>query len=276
MGTAAELEVVAAQDCPEERIPVGNYQSACEAADRGLVILALGRCYWLEAAETGHSIWVERAHEAAVRAQLERYEAECAHWPPRPLELAARSPSSGLLLTVWALALVSSFWAQQRWPVWPEIGALRPAEIFTRGEWWRPLTSLFLHGDVGHLLSNTLAGAFVLSAVFGTLGRGRGIILLTLGAVSGNLVSAAVRLGSPYSSIGASTAVFAGLGLLTGRAIRSRLDAAPDSLRSLLVPLGAGATVLALYGAGGAHVDLGAHLCGFAVGLVLGLLPWRV
>lgn len=275
MGLAADIEIVSASDSPADRVAVGCFRSVAEAADRGLVILALGLCYWLESREDGHSLWVEREHESAVRTQLAKYEAECAHWPPPPYDQAVRSAHAGLLLTTWALALVTSYWVQVRWPVWTEAGALRPTEIFVLGEWWRPITALFLHGDVGHLLSNALAGAFVFSAVFGTLGRRRGLVLLTLGGALGNVLSAAARLGSSYSSLGASTAVFAGLGILTGNAIRTRLNVTPDSLRSLFVPLGAGATVLALYGAGGSHVDLGAHLCGFLVGLVLGHLPRR-
>jgi rhomboid protease GluP len=272
MESAAEITLAAAPESPADLVAVGDYASAAEADDRGLVILALGLCYWLHPAATGFSLSVERAHEAAVRAQLASYERECTHWPPAPFHAEApRAPRSGLLIALWALALVGSFWAQERWPAWLEFGALRPAEIFAHGEGWRPFTALFLHGDVGHLLSNAVAGAFVFSAVLGTLGRGRGVLLLTLGAVLGNLFSAALRLGGPYSSIGASTAIFAGLGLLTGRAIKSRVDSAPDSPRSLFVPLGAGVTVLALYGAGGPHVDLGAHLCGFATGLMLGV-----
>lgn len=277
MESAAEITLAAAPESPADLVAVGDYASAAEAADRGLVILALGRCYWLQPGETGYSLWVERADESAIRAQLAAYERESAHWPPPPLPPPARSPRSGLLIALWALALVGSFWAQQRWPAWLEFGALRPAKIFAHGEGWRPFTALFLHGDVGHLLSNAVAGAFVFSAVLGTLGRGRGVLLLMLGAVLGNLISAALRLGGPYSSIGASTAVFAGLGLLTGWAIAWRRDpSVPGSLRRIFVPLGAGMTVLALYGAGGPHVDLGAHLCGFAVGLVLGHLPRRL
>lgn len=272
MAPAAEIDLVAAPESPADLVAVGDYASALEAADRGLVILALGFCYWLNPAGDGFSLCVERAHAATVRAQLASYERECAHWPPPPFQdEVSRSPGSGIALTLWALALVGSFWAQQRWPVWLEFGSLQPAAIFGRGEWWRPFTALFLHADVGHLLSNAVAGAFVFSAVLATLGRRRGTVLLTLGAVLGNLVSAAQHAGDAYASIGASTAIFAGLGLLTGWAIAWRRDpAAPASMRRIFVPLGAGLTVLALYGAGGPHVDLGAHLCGFAVGLMLG------
>jgi rhomboid protease GluP len=39
--------------------------------------------------------------------------------------------------------------------------------------------------------------------------------------------------------------------------------------QSILVPLGAGVSMLALFGAGEHRVDIGAHACGFAAGCLL-------
>lgn len=74
-----------------------------------------------------------------------------------------------------------------------------------------------------------------------------------------------------YRSLGASTAIFAGLGLLTGRAIRIVVRADhPHRWRSVFVPLAAGLTMLGLYGAGGIHIDVLAHVTGFGAGLLIG------
>ena len=71
--------------------------------------------------------------------------------------------------------------------------------------------------------------------------------------------------------IGASTAVFAGLGLLTGRAVRViRGENGQLRWRTVFVPLAAGVTLLGLFGAGGLHTDVMAHATGFVAGLVLG------
>jgi membrane associated rhomboid family serine protease len=277
MWPAAEIAAEDLAEFPENLVEVGCFSSPAAAADRGLVILSMGLPYWLQTGDGQFSLLVEPQQAAEVRAQLAKYELESAHWPPPLLPAPQPHSRSGFLITIWALMLLVSFWAQQRWPGWTQTGSLQPAGVFDHGEFWRPLTALFLHGDVGHLLSNALAGAFVFSAVFDTLGRRRGILLLALAGVLGNLLSAAAHLGGPYLSIGASTAVFAGLGLLTGRAITwHRTPSAPTSLRRIFAPLGAGVTILALYGAGGAHVDLGAHLCGFVTGLALGQLPRRL
>jgi membrane associated rhomboid family serine protease len=145
--------------------------------------------------------------------------------------------------------------------------------VFERGEWWRVVTALFLHADVGHLVSNLVSGIFVFSAVLTTLGRRRGWSLLILTSVVGNLLAAAVKYPGAYQSLGASTAIFAAVGLLTGRALRSVLRGnRPGRWRALFAPLAAGLSVLGLYGAGGQQVDVLAHLTGFTAGLALGFV----
>ena len=42
------------------------------------------------------------------------------------------------------------------------------------------------------------------------------------------------------------------------------------NLRSVLVPLGAGAALLAMLGSSGERTDLGAHIWGLVVGLIMG------
>ena len=153
-----------------------------------------------------------------------------------------------------------------------EAGALDSQALFDRGEWWRVATALFLHADLGHLFANVVSGFFVFSAMTSTMGRRRGWLLLALAAAAGNLAVAAINYPGPYRSIGASTAVFAGLGLLTGRAVRV-LRGGNGRLRwrAVFVPLAAGVTLLGLFGAGGLRTDVVAHVTGFAAGLVLGI-----
>jgi len=124
---------------------------------------------------------------------------------------------------------------------------------------------------LGHVLANSVSGFFVFSAVTSTIGRLRGWLLLALAAAAGNLAVAALNYPGPYRSIGASTAVFAGLGLLTGRAVRViRGENGQLRWRTVSVPLAAGVTLLGLFGAGGLHTDVMAHATGFVAGLVLG------
>jgi membrane associated rhomboid family serine protease len=148
---------------------------------------------------------------------------------------------------------------------WLSLGSL---DAGARGEWWRAVTALTLHLDQEHLLGNVLFGAVAGLAASRLLGPGiawAGI----LGAAA--LANYAEILISPitHRAVGASRAVFAALGLLSGMAWRQRL-----TLRERLwyrwAPLIAGICLLTLLGAGSAHVDVLGHSLGFLFGLGVG------
>jgi rhomboid protease GluP len=258
----------------EDLVAVGDFGSMSAGEERGLVVLAMGLPYWLVPEGERFRLQVERTFAAEVGEQMTRYERESVRWPPEPLGTVG--PGSDLAWGTplfWGLSLLASYWAQFLWPSWAVLGALEPAAIFQNAEWWRPLTALFLHGDLGHLVSNAIVGMFVFSAVLATFGRGPGWMLLALTAYSANAVSAALPHPGRYVAIGASTAVFAGLGLLTGvAAVHVRATPPFQRWRRVGVPLCAGLVLFALWGAGGPRVDFGAHVCGFAAGLIGGAL----
>ena len=148
---------------------------------------------------------------------------------------------------------------------WLSLGSL---DAGARGEWWRAATALTLHLDQEHLLGNVLFGAVAGSAVSRLLGPGVAWASI-LGAAA--LANYAEILITPitHRAVGASTAVFAALGLLSGMAWRQRL-----TLRERLwyrwAPLIAGICLLTLLGAGSAHVDVLGHALGFLFGLGVG------
>lgn len=257
---------------PDDLVEAGVYVTSKEGFDHGLVVLTIGYPFWLMPADGGFRLLVEPHALATVRRQLASFDRESVGWPPQPI--VDRSPvRKAELFTplLWCLAVLAGFWAQGEWPRVTDAGALDSSAMFDRGEWWRPLTALFLHADVAHLVSNALSGVFVFSALLTTFGRRRGWLLLALAAVAGNFAVAALNASAAYRSLGASTAIFAAVGLLTGRAIRVVLRANhPHRWRTLFVPPATGLTVLALYGAGGQQVDVLAHVTGFVAGLTLG------
>jgi membrane associated rhomboid family serine protease len=117
--------------------------------------------------------------------------------------------------------------------------------------------------------ANLLVGLFVFFAVGASLGVARGWSQLALAAVLGNCACAALHYRAPYESLGASTAIFAGFGLLTGRALRACLAGGRRWQRAA-VPAGGGVAFLGLYGSGGGQTDVLAHATGFAAGLLIG------
>lgn len=143
-----------------------------------------------------------------------------------------------------------------------------------QGEWWRGITALTLHSGFTHLLANTIFLLFVGQAVIRELGRGLGPALILAGGVLGNYLAA--YTASPYQrSVGASTACFAALGILsTLQAARHyrRYRSWNRVWRQAWIPIAAGIALLGLTGTSPGS-DIGAHLFGFLAGICLALAP---
>jgi rhomboid protease GluP len=254
---------------PGNLVEAGVYPTAGDGFERGLAVLAVGHPFWLVPGGAGYRLLVEPAAFEAVRIELAEFERERVGWPPPPVVAYSRPVRRADVAAalLWALAVLAAYWAQSQSAAVTARGALDARAVFGAGEIWRAGTALFLHADVGHLVSNLLSGLVVFSLVLARLGRVRGAWVLGLASVAANFGVAAAYYPSDYRSIGASTAVFAGLGLLTGLAVTEVVRAANHrSWRAVVVPLAAGLTVLGLFGAGGVRVDVLAHLAGFAAG----------
>lgn len=148
-------------------------------------------------------------------------------------------------------------------------GAMSRNELL-QGEWWRSITALTLHSGFTHLVANSVFLFFVGQAVVRELGRGLGPALILTGGVLGNYLAASTA--SPYQrSVGASTACFAALGII------STLQAAHIYRRHLSwqrvwkrvwIPLAGGLAMLGLTGSSPGS-DIAAHLFGFLAGVGL-------
>jgi membrane associated rhomboid family serine protease len=149
--------------------------------------------------------------------------------------------------------------------------------VIRDGEWWRPFTSLFLHGDLNHMIGNIGFGVIFCVLVAHTVGPVLGWVLILASGAIGNLLTAGIRYPEEFQSVGASTATFGALGILVG--VGAQVAWQARSYRKLgasLVPVGAGVIMLGWFGAGGENTDVAAHVAGFGVGAVLGLAAsWR-
>jgi membrane associated rhomboid family serine protease len=151
---------------------------------------------------------------------------------------------------------------------WFERGSA-DADRILGGELWRTVTALTLHADIVHVLSNAIAAAIFLGAVYSMLGVGLGSALVLVAGAGGNLANALLH-GSSHVSVGASTAIFAAVGLLGSFGMIRRRRATPR--RRAWLPVAAALALLAMLGTGGQRVDVLAHLFGFLLGGVLGIL----
>jgi rhomboid protease GluP len=227
-----------------------------------------------EMQESGDT-WVLRVPAALVHRaydEISRYSAERSVVRSRPvlfeLHSGAAIGAAGyvliLLLTAYC-AGIRLFGAD-----WYSVGAL---EAGAAGEWWRAFTALTLHVDQEHLLGNLLFGVVAGVGAGRLLGPGVAWSSIVGAGALANLVE---MLISPpaHRAVGASTAVFAALGLLVGLAWRRQL--APRERRwYVFAPLIAGTCLLTLLGAGTAHVDALGHALGFLFGVGIGWLYAR-
>ena len=101
--------------------------------------------------------------------------------------------------------------------------AMQGFAVAIDGEWWRLMTSAFLHTGITHLAFNMLALWFVGGAIEPRLGRWRYLTVYLLSALGGSVLSYAVD--SPFqSSVGAPGAVFGLFGALFVLMRRLRFD----------------------------------------------------
>ncbi|MGB0715081.1 MAG: rhomboid family intramembrane serine protease [Phycisphaerae bacterium] len=194
-----------------------------------------------------------------------------------PFHFLAISGRTGWVAAVIPYAIVLLIvhrWATtQAWSKsWVELGRV-DALLVREGEWWRVVTALTLHADVLHLFGNLIIGTLFVFFLFQYLGIGIGWLSVLLAGAGGNLLNATLQ-SSSHRSIGASTGVFAALGLLAGCGWVVRRRAGWTRMQRW-APLVGAAVLLGFLGTGGgdpgpSRVDVGAHLCGFAVGCLTG------
>ena len=211
--------------------------------------------------------------EAVVRAEAElrSYDAENHRQeaPPPYIHTFERGWVGVLafLAILWLLPNLES-WGTFGWD-WRQAGLMH-AGLVQEGQWWRTFTALTLHGDLGHIVGNS-----VFAAVFGVfvgrhLGVGFGWLLVLLAGALGNFANALMQPPA-FTSLGASTANFAALGL-TGAFMWRRRRAGNMAWRQSFAPLFAALALLAYTGVGGERTDVVAHFTGFAAGVGSGLL----
>src|SRR5262249_22892579 len=146
------------------------------------------------------------------------------------------------------------------------------SESIVHGQVWRAVTALTLHADTVHVVGNVLTGSIFLSAVNRRLGDGRGPFFVVLGGALGNLANALWHRAL-HISIGASTAVFAAVGVLAATQLAVDREGKPSRLQRT-APIVGGLALLGMLGAS-PHSDLLAHLFGLLAGFAL-TIPFAV
>ncbi len=151
-----------------------------------------------------------------------------------------------------------------------EHGANYAPFVIERQEYYRLVTSMFLHFGLDHLINNMLILIFLGDMLEQLAGRFRYLLIYLGGGIAGNILSVIwdMRTGSFAVSAGASGAVFAVIGALIFVVLRSRGRVEGLTGRRLIFM----AALSVLEGLTSSGVDNSAHIGGLAAGFLLALL----
>jgi rhomboid protease GluP len=267
---------------PEEEMeswtPVGRYASLHQAYDHGLVILAMGEaCRVTESDTQGEYLLEAEAHPIPrIEKELDAYQKESAI-PTADSQMGRdgfRHSSGWPMAGLWVLILIAVYLRQGEDPTLIDRAASSSIGLFDRDEWWRPFTALFLHGSIGHLLGNLVSGVIFGALVARSMGSRLGWFLILACGTLGNAITARITYPQAFISIGASTAVFAALGILAGYAsIETLREKVKQPWLRTFAPIFAGVILLGWLGGGhDPSTDVLGHVFGFGSGLAAGAI----
>jgi rhomboid protease GluP len=238
-----------------------------------LVLEATGVPHQVQRATREWAVLVDEADLGRALQQLDAYDKEMAHWSADADEPApALRGAVSCLVYAGVLSFVHHAQVHGTWALpWTDAGKI-DGGLIRQGEWWRVVTALTLHADLTHLMGNLVFGALYAVFTCQMLGTGLGWCAILLAGALGNATN--VWLQAPtHMALGASTAVFAALGIVVAYQWRRRRHMRQGRLRRW-APLAVGLFMLGWFGQSG---DVLAHVMGFAWGVILGALlgVWR-
>ena len=226
------MDKVAGVDRGEQGDLVAVRRSArrTQAEQYALVLTAMGIQSLITPEGKFTALYVALEDAARANEELAAYDSENRQRPPEKVWSRPPLPRVEVAMVYWTVLLF--FFAAGRHEAfsfdWISAGAAQTG-LMLGGEWWRAVTALCLHQSGAHLLGNLVFGTVFLMLLSQVTGAGVAALAMITAGAAGNVLSALVR--SPeHTSIGASTAIFAGIGLLAAlRQARSRIMPSPPS-----------------------------------------------
>ena len=244
-------------------------------ADRALVLASLQIPHQLIDDGGSCALIVPAQFSAQAFEELQLYDEENPPVQPKPArKIEYQNAVPGLVGYVFVVCLIAGMagysFFQSNWFVAGRVDG----ELIRNGEIWRLFTALTLHSGVKHLLSNIVFGVFFGLFAGRLLGSGVAWLAIVLAAATGNALNT-LLLEETHRSIGASTAVFAALGLVAGYVWFGKLMP-QERWSNRYGPIVGGLALLMYTGTGGENTDIGAHLLGFVSGFGAGLILTRL
>jgi len=152
-------------------------------------------------------------------------------------------------------------------------GAMFEPYVLERHEYWRMLTSVFMHFSISHIMNNMIVLCVLGDNLERALGHVKYLIFYLLCGIGANAVSMYVNAGAGRVTVGAgaSGAIFGVIGGLIWAVIRNRGRLEDLTMRQLMVT----AAFSLYFGFTSTGVDNAAHVGGLLIGFMLSLLFYR-
>ncbi|WP_419191224.1 rhomboid family intramembrane serine protease [Saltatorellus ferox] len=228
----------------------------------------------VEVGSNGARILVSALDGDRARAELHDYDVDNDAWPPpRPAVPTVHAGSvQGAIAFVILVGLLYPIGQRGGFGHdWWSVGRMHAGGVVD-GEIWRTLTALTLHVDLQHLVSNVIFGSMFGVLAAQALGTGTAWLGTVLAGALGNWVESYL-VRPEHLAVGASTAIFGTLGLLTAAEWSRRGQSRAPWVRRV-APLFGGAVLFGWLGVGDGtgRVDVMAHATGFVCGAALGAI----
>jgi rhomboid protease GluP len=214
----------------------------------------------------------EQDYEPAMAA-IRQYRLENRGWNwKQKLEWSGVMFHWGVLL--WCILLGLVYWFDAAHGNGLRGAGMMDSAAVRKGEWWRVLTAVSLHSNVGHLAANLTTGFLLLGLAMARYGAGVSLLAAYLAGGIGNLAGL-FFYQRPYHGLGASGMVMGALGLMTVQSLSLWRE---SSRMGKFIASGImGGVLMFIFFGLNPESDVVAHLGGFVggclLGCVLALLP---
>ncbi|MDX2109526.1 MAG: rhomboid family intramembrane serine protease [Verrucomicrobiota bacterium] len=259
---------------PEGYALLASFPSAKAAHEHGLIVLAMQLAYWIGHQEGAYHLFVPEADLERIKDQIGRYEKESVGRRRYVFEWREEQFSLKPLFVVCVLLCVFSILQF----IFPKIdnAAINDAHAVIRDhEWWRVITALTLHDGIFHLLINCFVFLLYGAIANALFGWGWMLLFSILGGAVGNFLTAWTYYPATHYSLGASTAVYAVIGLLCSAMLVARRANGEAFWKKIVIAIAAAMAGLVITGAASSsapeNIDHLAHWMGFLSGFTLGL-----
>jgi membrane associated rhomboid family serine protease len=233
-----------------------------------LVVLSAGvECHRVRSGATWQ-IRVPAHAESTARASIAAYLSENDDPPPVSPDWPIFRTWTGLTMAFLLMAIHLAIHFSGQAAAFRRIYGASAANILD-GEFYRITTALLLHAAGLHLIGNMVGLALFATAVCSVSGFGVGSLMILVSGMTGNLFNA-LLFQSGHHSIGASTAVFGAVGIISAHLFRVKWQQFGHRLKTWL-PLGSGLALLAVLGAS-IETDITAHFFGYVAGCTIGMV----